>query len=405
MAPIEDRKGENLPDLDTAIIGPGPYGLSIAAHLRAKGMPFRLFGSPMESWHRYMPAGMILKSERFASNLWDPNRLFTLERFCQENHLPYRPVGDPLPLSTFLKYAAWFQTYAVGDCDDVRITSIRHHGKGFVLIQSDGTEFSSRRVILATGYMAFSEMPPQLRGLPQPLVSHSSRMQSIESYAGRHVTIIGAGQSALETAALLHERGAQVRILVQQSRIDWNTPSRLRSLPQRALAPDGALAPGWSSLALSEFPGAFRMCFSSEKRHSFVARSYRSSCSWWLRHRLENNVEVHLKSTVEKATVSDGRLEVVEQGPQGRCKFTTDHIIAGTGFKVDIDRLDYLDPALRQSIVREGQGIPSLSPQFETSVPGLFMVGAASSPVFGPIMRFMYGAKHVGPILSRRLSD
>jgi thioredoxin reductase len=95
----------------------------------------------------------------------------------------------------------------------------------------------------------------------------------------------------------------------------------------------------------------------------------------------------------------------VSRGPQGHREFETDHIIAGTGFKVDIDRLDYLDPSLRQSIVREAGGIPSLNSHFETSVPGLFIVGAASSPVFGPIMRFMYGAKHVGPILARRLSD
>ena len=83
----------------------------------------------------------------------------------------------------------------------------------------------------------------------------------------------------------------------------------------------------------------------------------------------------------------------------------TNHIVAGTGFKVDIDRLDYLDAELRRRIARESGGIPALDSRFETSVPGLFIVGVASSPVFGPIMRFMYGAKHVGPVLARRLKS
>jgi hypothetical protein len=70
-----------------------------------------------------------------------------------------------------------------------------------------------------------------------------------------------------------------------------------------------------------------------------------------------------------------------------------------------VDRLDYLDPQLRQSLAREAGGIPALSSCFETSVPRLFIVGITSAPVFGPIMRFMYGAKHAAPVLTRRLKS
>jgi thioredoxin reductase len=360
----------------------------------------------MESWRRYMPEGMILKSERFASNLWDPERRFTLERYSKEMNLPYRPVGDPLPIELFLEYAAWFRAHAVGECRDVRITSIRRKGNDFSMTLADGSVFTSRRVVLATGYMAFSKTPQQLSHIPEPLLVHSSRMAAVADYAGRHITIIGAGQSALETAALLNEAGARVLILVRKGRVEWNPPSQPRSLSQRVIAPDGALAPGWSAVALSEFPRAFRRCFSPDKRHRFVANSYRSSGSWWLRSRLVNKVELRLNSEIESARVVGNRLCVVSRGPQGREGFVTDHIIAGTGFEVDIDRLDYLDPSLCQSIAREGRGgIPALSSRFETSIPGLFIVGAASSPIFGPIMRFMYGAKHVGPLLTQYLAN
>jgi len=106
---------------------------------------------------------------------------------------------------------------------------------------------------------------------------------------------------------------------------------------------------------------------------------------------------------VSVAAAKDGGACLHVQGPHGALELKTDHVVAATGFRVDIDRLEYLDPALAQSIAREVDGIPALNSQFETSVPGLFIVGLASAPVFGPIMRFMYGAKHVAPVLAGRV--
>ena len=54
-----------------AIVGAGPYGLSVAAHLGAAGLSFRQFGLPMKLWRENMPGGMFLKSQGFASNLSD----------------------------------------------------------------------------------------------------------------------------------------------------------------------------------------------------------------------------------------------------------------------------------------------------------------------------------------------
>ena len=390
-------------DLGTAIVGAGPYGLSIAAHLRAARLPFQLFGTPLESWRRYMPEGMVLKSERFASNLWDPHRRFTLRRYSAEKNLPYESVGHPLSLASFLDYAEWFRQNAAAESRDVQVVRIRRNGSGFSLELADGTTLTVRRVILATGHMAFRLLPPQLSHLPEPLLFHSTRIGDVKAYVGRDVTIIGAGQSALETAALLHEAGARVRILVKSNRVEWNAPSKKRSLFQRILSPDAGVAAGWKSVAISELPQVFRWCFPAEKRHRFVAGSYGPSGAWWLRDRVDRQIELQLNCEVETASVENNGVRIIARGPEGRQEFVTDHIIAGTGFMVDIDKLHYLDCALRQSIARERNGIPSLNSHFETSIPGLFIVGVASSPVFGPIMRFMYGAKHVGPILAKRL--
>ncbi len=390
-------------DIDIAIIGAGPYGLSIAAHLRAAKRPFEIFGTPLDSWRTFMPAGMILKSERFASNLWDPARRYTLQRYSTLHGVPYQAVGSPLSLKVFLQYADWFQHQAVGAIHDKKILGLDRRSGGFELSFADGGRATCRRVVLATGHMAFRTLPAPLRELAEPLALHSTRIGDVKTYAGHDVTIIGAGQSALETAALLHEAGARVRLLARIGALEWNAPSRPRPWRQRILAPDAGVASGWKSLAISELPRVFRWQFAPAKRHRFVAGSYGPSGAWWLRERVDGRIETWLDTELESASAADGRVRLLVRRAGTAHELLTDHVIAGTGFEVDIDRCEYLDPVLRADLAREAGGIPALSGNFESSVPGLFIVGVASSPVFGPIMRFMYGAKHAAPVLARRL--
>ena len=392
-------------DQDTTIVGAGPYGLSIAAHLRASGLPFELLGTPLESWRRFMPQGMLLKSERFASNLWDPKRRYTLRRYCEAQRLAYQAVGSPLSLELFLEYAEWFRQQTGIQPRDLKVQQLRRAPGGFDLQLVDGTSFTSRRVILATGHMAFRVLPPELTNLPEPLVLHSTRIGDVTRYAGCEVCVIGAGQSALETAALLHENGARVRVLVRGKQIAWNAPSKPRPLLARLLEPDAGIAPGWKSLAVSELPRVFRWYFPPERRHRFVARSYGPGGSWWLRERVEGRIAVLLRSRVLSAEAGERGVRLQVQGPAGTGVIDTQHVVAATGFRVDVDQLEYLESSLARSIAREAAGIPALDSRFETSVPGLFIVGVASAPVFGPIMRFMYGAKHVAPVLVNRLRD
>ena len=392
-------------DLDTVIVGAGPYGLSIAAHLRAKGHSYRIFGRPMESWSKFMPRGMILKSEPFASNLWDPDRRFTLQRYCQAHRVAYEPVGEPLSLGLFLKYAEWFQQNTRAEPEELAITRIRRkHGGGFTLDLADGRQVASRRVVLATGHMAYAVIPSELSAIPAPTVIHSSRMAEVERYANRDVIVIGAGQSALETAAILNEIRARVRIIVRESHIEWwSEPKRDRPLRVRRKYPDAAVARGWKSLAIAELPRVFRL-FPPEKRHPFVADAYGPGGAWWLRDRVEGRIEICLATHVVKATQAGEKVKLQLESPTGPAQVEADHVIAATGFKVNIDRLDYLDPGLKHDIIREAIGIPALTSTFETSVAGLYSVGLTSAPVFGPIMRFMYGAKHATRLVTKGLS-
>src|ERR1700678_1256506 len=107
--------------VDIAIIGAGPYGLSIAAHLHKTPLTFRIFGTPMQSWREHMPKGMLLKSDGFASSLDDPDSAFTLRHYCEEMKLPYADVGIPVPSETFVAYGLEFQKRLVPMLEETNI--------------------------------------------------------------------------------------------------------------------------------------------------------------------------------------------------------------------------------------------------------------------------------------------
>jgi thioredoxin reductase len=233
---------------------------------------------------------------------------------------------------------------------------------------------------------------------------HSTRIGDVQTFAGRDVTILGAGQSALESAALLHEAGATVRVIARTGRVIWNpAPStEPRSFIDSIRRPESGLGLGWRAVAVCELPQAFRRMFPADKRHRFVAGSWGPTGAWWLRERFEHRVDTLLSCRILSANRAGERVRLALEQPSGPSELETDHVICGTGFKVDVDRMDILDPALRASIAREGAA-PRLDAHYQTSVAGLFVVGIASAPTFGPVMRFMFGAKHPALTLSRHL--
>jgi thioredoxin reductase len=283
------------------------------------------------------------------------------------------------------------------------VRAILRSSGGFVLALASGRELRARNVVLATGFMAFRHVPDELAALGEPFLAHSAEMAALDAYAGKDVAVVGAGQSALESAALLHEAGARVRILARRTRLKWNGgPKPDRNWLDRLAQPYAGLGAGWKELAISEMPQTFRRLFPADKRHRYVAQSWGPSGSWWLRERVDGRIETRLECALVGARFDDGRaiLQVRENGTA--CEFAADRVIAATGFRVDLARLGYLDPALAADIEREGHA-PRLSAHYETSVPGLFIVGAAAAPTFGPVMRFMFGAKHAAPTITRHL--
>jgi hypothetical protein len=381
-----------MSDVDVAIVGSGPYGLSIAAHLAAHGVDYRAFGRPMQAWQANMPAGMYLKSEGFASSLSDPDGRLTLRAHCAEQGLGYGDYAVPVPLDTFVSYGLTFQQRFVPNLETTEVVAIGVAPGGFRLRLATGEEVRARRVVVAVGVGHFAYMPSVLADLGPELASHSAAHADLSTFKGQDVTVIGAGQSALETAALLREHDADVRVLVRGSSVAWNPDPAVgpRPLPQRLRRPMSGLGPGLRVWFYSTRPNLFYHLPQTTRVHA-VRTTLGPAGAWWLRERVLGGIPLLLDHSVRAAQAQGGRVRLQVENGDGPMELTSDHVIAGTGYRVDLRRLAFLEPALLGRISHIGQ-VPRLSPSFESSLPGLHFVGLAAANHFGPVMRFVYGA-------------
>jgi FAD-dependent urate hydroxylase len=399
--------------LDTAVVGAGPYGLSVAAHAAARGGRVRVFGTPMQAWDKHMPVGMNLKSEPWASDLSDPAGRRTLRAYCQERGLPYEHA-HPVPVEDFVAYGRWFQQAAVTDVDETPVASVRRDGTLFAVELENEHVVRARSVVLAAGFLPFPRIPETLAELPPTHLSHSSRINELTGFAGQSVAIVGAGQSAIETAVLLSEAGARVSLIVRAPALKWNDlPEPLdRSWRVRARAPHTGLGVGWRNKIYADAPGLFRR-LPADRRAEIVRTKLGPAGSWWLRERFpktvgpENGESVFCGTTITAAKADGPRIVLDLAGPLGwRDRIEVDHVIAATGFEVRAGRMTVLAESLRAEITTLGaapDGPPQLGASFQTSVPGLFAVGLVSAPMFGPAMRFVFGCGFTARRVARAL--
>ncbi len=383
---------------DVVVIGAGPYGLSIAAHLSARGVRHRVFGPPMSAWRSNMPSGMFLKSPGRASNLSDPTGFHTLREYCRQTGRDYSDAERPISRDLFADYGDWFQKNLVPALDTRHVLGCERIHDTFHLQIEGGDTLAAKSVIISSGYIASAHVPAGLKGLPGDLVSHSSEHASLARFRNRDVVVIGAGQSALESAALLREAGARPT-LVARSDILWGGPEPTdRSWLDRLRRPRTALGFGWRyafyehpSLAFHDLPLSFRK--------SQVDTSLGPLGAWWLRERVSGKLPLHPGWRLHKATPRSGRIVLNFRRFDGALDLSADHVIAATGYRVSPDAFPFLSPDLKRSVVWD-HGYPRLSRHFESSVPGLHFIGVASAYAFGPAMRFVAGA----PLTALRLS-
>lgn len=384
---------------DVAILGVGPYGLSAAAHLNTvKGLEVCSFGEPMSFWQNSMPNGMLLRSGWAASHIASPNQSLTLEAFKEAT---YNHFSSPVPLDRFVEYGLWYQRQAVPNLDRRKIVCIESRPKGFGLILEDGATVQAGRVVIAGGISSFAYRPPEFANLPSSLASHTSGHREFQEFAGKRVLVVGSGQSALESAALLYEAGAEVEIVARARHIRWLGGLVSRTvhsslgpkLSQVLYAPTDVGPAGISQIVAR--PNLVRR-FPRPVQDWLRRRSIRPAGARWLVARL-HDVPMKLGHSVVSAVPFGERLRAkLDDGGER----TVDHMFLGTGYRVNVAKYEFLSAKLAQSISRF-QGYPRLREGFESSVPGLHILGAPAIWSFGPLMQFVVGTHYSSRALLR----
>lgn len=379
-------------DSQIAIIGAGPYGLSCAAFLRQAGVEPRVFGEPMGFWRSHMPRKMLLRSRRRSSHIADPRLALTIEQYEGSTDAE---LSEPIELRRYLEYSDWFRRNAVPDVDRRRVRQVDRVDGAFSLTLEDGDELVASRVVIAAGLEPFAWRPSPLGDLPRDLVSHSSDHLDFQGLSGKNVVVVGAGQSALESAALLHEAGADVGIVARAPDIVWLAGDHqrdFRTRMRRLLAPPtdvGGVRSGW----MAAVPGLLRR--SPGRLPAVTRKCIVPAGAAWLRSRLEQ-VPMHLGRAIATAASSGEGVRIVLDSGAAR---EADHVVLGTGFRVDVAKYPFLSPELLRDLDLLG-GYPRLGPGLEANVPGLHFVGAPALLSYGPLMRFVVGTWYAAPALT-----
>jgi cation diffusion facilitator CzcD-associated flavoprotein CzcO len=351
----------------------------------------------MEFWSTQMPKGMLLRSPWSGSNISDPQKLFTLDR--------YEPpagstVNTRVPLQDFVRYGQWFQQQALPDLDRRNIARLEFAGNGYRMTLEDGESLHARNVVIATGIGSFANRPQPFQSLPTELASHTSDRSNSDlgRFSGKRVAVVGAGQSAIESAALLEEAGAEVEVLIRQPQLRWLKTRQFvewlmeaKYYPFKAPGKIGPLGLNW----LLEHPALFTLP-SRKMQDTMAYRAIRPAASGWLKPRIKRSVLTTGRHSVS-AEDRNGRVHVRLDDGTNR---EFDHVLLGTGYKIDISRYGFLSPDLLRGL-HTVRGYPILNRGFESSHPGLYFAGATAAYSFGPFFRFVAGSGYAASTLSR----
>ena len=359
-------------DTGLLVIGAGPYAYSAAAYARERGIDTRIVGRPMGFWRDQMPVDMYLRSGPDWS--LDAGGEHSFQAYFEERGLAPED-HDPIPIGVFLDHTDWFAEQKGLGVEEIFVDALTEADGHFSAAMSDGSTITAEKVLAVPGIAHFAQRPEWYDALPGDRRSHTSELVAFDDLADARVAVIGGRQSAYEWAALLCDHGAERVDVVHRhatpafERVSWAfvDPYVEQTLTHRGW---------WRSL--------------TPEQQQAIAREFwqvgRLTLEHWLvprlrpevvrSHPLTEVVQVDAGDVV-RLTLSDG--EVLE----------VDHVTCASGYRSDLAAVPYLQGVLDRVAVTNG--FPDLSPGFETTLPGLFVTGFASTRDFGPFYGFTKG--------------
>ena len=309
-----------------------------------------------------------------------------------------RPHQFPWKLS--FEYGRWFRHQLGSDLEATAVAQVSRENSNFKVTLESGVSFQSRRVVVAAGIGPFQSKPAVFAHLPPTQASHCYEGVKMADLARKRVAVVGAGQSALESAALLLEAGAEVEVIARIESLRWiGMHSWLHHLGpiSQILYSKHDVGPAGISRLVANPNLVFHIPL--QIKDKIRTRAVRPAGARWLPARLES-VKITTGRRVQKAqSVGDEVELILDDGSERR----VDHVLLGTGYRVDISRYSFLSEGL-VSKVRQLDGYPEVTAGFCSSVPGLHFIGAAAARSFGPLLYFVTGTEFTSKQLASHIS-
>jgi thioredoxin reductase len=268
------------------------------------------------------------------------------------------------------------------------------------LTLQDGEQIRASHVVVAAGIGPFRKKPNVFQGLSQEQAIHCYEGRDVRKFAGKRVAVIGAGQSALESAALIHEADAEVEVIARDPQVRWigqhswlhhMGPISSMLYSSHDVGPLGISRLVAYPKVVSQIPLPIR--------DKIRIRAVRPAGSRWLPERLKA-VKITTGRSVTQAKENGGDVTLkLDDGGERH----VDHVVLGTGYHVDISRYEFLPQEL-VSAVKQFDGYPKLASGFRSSVPGLHFIGATAARSFGPLLYFVAGTEFASRELVSHLS-
>lgn len=355
--------------LDVIIVGSGPFGISLASHAVSNNLKYKLFGYPMDFWKNQMPQDMFIRTPHEFVSFSDSKDELTVQQFSKETGTE---LFTPLPRPIFIEYANWFAKKSGIEFTKEKVTKVSHNDGYYEVISESGEHYVSRNVVVATGVEHYKYLPDFLKGMPSNLVSHTSGYTKFSHLKGKKVVVLGSGQSAWEAAGLLHRDGAEVELIYRK-----RTPNYAGSRE--------------NEIALRDVGNVFYNLPKVEKETGWGQSP--GSIAHFLKPFVEGIVPQSPGVEIKKVEmVNKDEIQITLSNGEERL---VNHIVAATGFRIDIDKVPFFDKNLLSAIDRE-EGyfhFPKLNESFESSFPGLYFAGPLSSHSHGPTFRFILGLR------------
>jgi cation diffusion facilitator CzcD-associated flavoprotein CzcO len=372
-----------MPDVNILIVGGGPAGLSTAGALKQVGLDATILDRGERIGHSW--------EERY-----ERLHLHTVRAYSGLAHFPISPAY-PKYLSKD-QYAAYLREYAAHFELKVaprtlvsRVRQEKIDGRPVWVVEAGAEQWTANVVVMATGQYCRSTSP-DWPGQAQygGVAMHSSKYRSGRAFANQKVLVIGAGNSGMEIAVDLVERGAaKVAISVRSGppvvpRDFLGTPAQVFGIMMNAFPP------GLSDRVGQAFS---RLALGNLRRFGLPAAS-------WLPFSAHRTpvIDVGFAAALKagKLSVRPALRGFTSHGViyQDDSEEPFDAVIMATGFHTGLEQL--LEP---EGLV-DKSGIPLYPSGAATNCPGLYFMGYYDS-----LRGFLYESNLASRRLAQKLVD